>query len=166
MISRKKRRPTSPGSSSERQVRAHCRGAGRRPRTAAAGGVDVQGAARIPLGLLRLGPRRALSPGGTPGQDRGARQGGLHPGPRNLRGAAGPRRPDHSDDPEVASVSLDLVRNLMQENDLHACQPRAYKVTTISGAAPTPAIADHVKRDFTATAPGTRLVGDITYVRT
>ena len=72
----------------------------------------------------------------------------------------------HSDDPEVASVSLDLVRNLMQENDLHACQPRAYKVTTISGAAPTPAIADHVKRDFTATAPGTRLVGDITYVRT
>src|SRR5664280_2086404 len=48
---------------------------------------------------------------------------------------------------------------------VHACQPRAYKVTTISGAAPTPAIADHVKRDFTATAPGTRLVGDITYVR-
>src|SRR5674476_1389790 len=54
----------------------------------------------------------------------------------------------------------------MQENDLHACQPRAYKVTTISGAAPTPAIADHVKRDFTSTVPGTRLVGDITYVRT
>jgi hypothetical protein len=51
----------------------------------------------------------------------------------------------------------------MQENDLHACQPRAYKVTTVSGAAPTPAIADHVKRDFTASAPGTRLVGDITY---
>jgi putative transposase len=72
----------------------------------------------------------------------------------------------HSDDPEVASVSLDLVRKLMQENDLHACQPRAYKVTTISGAAPTPAIADHVKRDFAATAPGTRLVGDITYVAT
>ena len=85
------------------------------------------------------------------------------------RGTYGVRRVHavlaHSDDPEVASVSLDLVRNLMQENDLHACQPRAYKVTTISGAAPTPAIADHVKRDFTATAPGTRLVGDITYVR-
>ena len=40
------------------------------------------------------------------------------------------------------------------------------KVTTISGQAPTPAIADHVKRDFTAAAPGTRLVGDVTYVRT
>ena len=51
-------------------------------------------------------------------------------------------------------MSLDLVRNLMQENDLHACQPRAYKVTTVSGAAPTPAIADHVKRDFTASGPG------------
>jgi putative transposase len=85
------------------------------------------------------------------------------------RGTYGVRRVHavltHSDDPEVASVSLDLVRNLMQENDLHACQPRAYKVTTISGQAPTPAIADHVKRDFTASAPGTRLVGDITYVR-
>ena len=51
-------------------------------------------------------------------------------------------------------MSLDLVRKLVQENDLHACQPRAYKVTTISGATPTPAIADHVKRDFTAAAPG------------
>ena len=86
------------------------------------------------------------------------------------RGTYGVRRVHavltHSDDPQVASVSLDLVRNLMQENDLQACQPRAYRVTTISGAAPTPAIADHVKRDFTATAPGTRLVGDITYVKT
>ena len=29
-----------------------------------------------------------------------------------------------------------------------------------------PSIVDHVKRDFTATAPGTKLVGDITYIRT
>jgi len=45
------------------------------------------------------------------------------------RGTYGVRRVHavltHSDDPEVSSVSLDLVRNLMQENDLHACQPRA-----------------------------------------
>ena len=66
----KKRRPTSPGSSSERQVRAHCRGAGRRPRTAAAGGVDVHGATRVPLGLLRLAPRAAFRPGGATGQAR------------------------------------------------------------------------------------------------
>ena len=71
-----------------------------------------------------------------------------------------------SDDPEVASASLDLVRTLMQENDLHACQPRAYRVTIVSGQAATPAIVDHLRRDFTATAPGTRLVGDITYIRT
>jgi putative transposase len=40
------------------------------------------------------------------------------------RGTYGVRRVHavltHSDDSEVASVSLDLVRNLMQENDLHA----------------------------------------------
>jgi len=63
------------------------------------------------------------------------------------RGTYGVRRVHavltHSEDPEVASVSPELVRKLMQENDLHACQPRAYKVTTISGQPETPAIADH-----------------------
>ena len=39
----------------------------------------------------------------------------------------------HSDDPAVASVRLDLVRKLMQENDLHARQPRASKVTRAPG---------------------------------
>ena len=83
------------------------------------------------------------------------------------RGTYGVRRVHavlaRSHDPEVSSVSLDLVRNLMQENDLHACQPRAYKVTTVQDEAGKHAIVDHVKRDFTATAPGTKLVGDITY---
>ena len=55
-----------------------------------------------------------------------------------------------SDDPPVAGASLWLVRKLVRENDLVACQPRDYKVTTIRG-------------DFTATAPGCKLVGDITY---
>ena len=83
------------------------------------------------------------------------------------RGTYGTRRGHavlaRSDDPEVASVSLDLVRTLMGENDLHACQPRAYKVTTVQDEAAKPSIVDHVKRDFTSTAPGTKLVGDITY---
>jgi len=86
------------------------------------------------------------------------------------RGTYGTRRVHavltRSDDPEVACVSLDLVRTLMQENDLHACQPRAYKVTTVQDEASKPTIVDQVKRDFTATAPGTKLVGDITYIRT
>ena len=83
------------------------------------------------------------------------------------RGTYGVRRVHavltHSDDPEVASVSLDLARTLMGENDLHACQPRAYRVTTVQDEASKPTIVDQVKRDFTATTPGTKLVGDITY---
>ena len=85
------------------------------------------------------------------------------------RGTYGVRRVHavlaRSHDPEVASVSLDLVRALMQENDLHACQPRAYRVTTVQDEDGQPGIVDRVERDFTATAPGTRLVGDITYIR-
>ena len=68
-------------------------------------------------------------------------------------------------DPEVASVSPRLVRSVMAELGLKACQPRAYKVTTqpdrdASGP------EDLVGRDFTADQPGTKLVGDITYIRT
>src|SRR5665811_2340415 len=40
------------------------------------------------------------------------------------------------------------------------------RVTTVQDEAAKPSIVDHVKRDFTATAPGTKLVGDITYIRT
>jgi putative transposase len=86
------------------------------------------------------------------------------------RGAYGARRVHavltHCDDPAIASVSLQLVRSIMRENDLVACQPRAYKVTTESDGDTEPAIADHLRRDFTAEAPGTKLVGDITYIRT
>lgn len=59
----------------------------------------------------------------------------------------------------------ELVRHIMVEAGLVACQPRPHKVTTIPGddvAAP----ADLCQRDFTATAPGTKLVGDITYIST
>ncbi len=47
------------------------------------------------------------------------------------RGAYGARRVHailtRSQDPEVASVGLDLVRDIMREHDLVACQPRAYR---------------------------------------
>lgn len=59
----------------------------------------------------------------------------------------------------------ELVRSIMVEQGLVACQPRPYKVTTTPGdeaAAP----ADLVGRDFSAVAPGTKLVGDITYIPT
>lgn len=86
------------------------------------------------------------------------------------RGAYGVRRVHamltRSDDAEVASASLRLVRAIMAAHGLRACQPRAYRVTTIRDPDAEPATADHLERDFTAPAPGTKLVGDITYIRT
>ncbi len=62
-------------------------------------------------------------------------------------------------------VSAHLVRRVMREQDLHGSQPRAYRVTTIQDpdAVPTP---DLLERNFKSSDPGTRLVGDITYIRT
>jgi transposase InsO family protein len=62
-------------------------------------------------------------------------------------------------------VSAELVRTLMRELGLVACQPRPYKTTTTPGEA-DPATPDLVARDFTADAPGDKLVGDITYIPT
>jgi putative transposase len=63
------------------------------------------------------------------------------------------------------ACSVGLIADLMRELGLAAVQPRAYKRTTLPGSAPTPA-PDLIGREFTATAPGRRLVGDITYLRT
>ncbi len=62
-------------------------------------------------------------------------------------------------------VDDETVRLIMRAEGLQACQPRPFRpVTTIAGdAGDTP---DLVERDFTATEPGTKLVGDITYVST
>lgn len=59
----------------------------------------------------------------------------------------------------------ELVRSIMIEQGLVACQPRPYKVTTTPDAE-AGAPADLVERDFTADEPGTKFVGDITYVPT
>jgi len=57
----------------------------------------------------------------------------------------------------------ELVRQLMRAADLRPKQRRAYKRTTVQDPAAEPA-PDLVRRDFTAAAPGRRLVGDITYI--
>jgi putative transposase len=59
----------------------------------------------------------------------------------------------------------ELVRALMRELGLVACQPRPWRLTTVPDpdAAATP---DLVQRDFTATTPGQKMVGDITYIKT
>jgi transposase InsO family protein len=86
------------------------------------------------------------------------------------RGAYGVRRVHavlgRCDDPEVASASLKLVRSVMAELGLAGCQPRAYKVTTRPDPDAPATPRDRVGRDFTADQPGTKLVGDITYIRT
>jgi putative transposase len=59
----------------------------------------------------------------------------------------------------------ELVRSIMVAEGLVAWQPRPYKVTTVAGA-DADALVDLCERDFTAAAPGTKLVGDITYIST
>jgi transposase InsO family protein len=62
-------------------------------------------------------------------------------------------------------ASPEFVRELMRELDLVSCQPRPYRPTTTSPGDPGP-IPDLVNRDFTASAPGQNMVGDITYIPT
>ena len=76
------------------------------------------------------------------------------------RGTYGARRVHavltRSDDPQVATAGLDLVRDIMRTEGLVACQPRAYRTTTVRDE-DTPPVTDHVGRDFTAPAPGCKL---------
>lgn len=60
----------------------------------------------------------------------------------------------------------ELVRDLMSELGLVACQPRPWRPTTTQAGDGAAAIPDLVGRDFTAEAPGRKLVGDITYLPT
>ena len=59
----------------------------------------------------------------------------------------------------------ELVRRLMRELGLVACQPRPWRPVTTEQGASGP-IPDLVNRDFTAGAPGAKMVGDITYIPT
>jgi putative transposase len=69
-------------------------------------------------------------------------------------------------------VSAPTVGAIMRENGLRAVRTRAWKKTTLQDPqARTAHIENHMldaqgKRDFASTVPGTRLVGDITYLRT
>jgi len=63
------------------------------------------------------------------------------------------------------ACSVGLVADLMREQGLRAVQPRAYRVTTVPGDDDAYPV-DLLDRDFTADVPGTKLVGDITYLAT
>lgn len=62
-------------------------------------------------------------------------------------------------------VGPELVRSLMRELGLEACQPRPWRPTTTVQGVSGP-IPDLVNRDFAASVPGQKMVGDITYVPT
>jgi putative transposase len=63
------------------------------------------------------------------------------------------------------AASPELVRALMRDLGLVPCQPQPWRpVTTLAGDAA--AVPDLVRRDFTAAAPGVKLVADITYIPT
>ena len=70
------------------------------------------------------------------------------------RGAYGCRRVAAQLNREGHDCSVGLVADLMRELGLRACQPRAYKRTTVPGKEPVIS-ADLIVRDFTAVAPGT-----------
>ena len=59
----------------------------------------------------------------------------------------------------------ELVRALMRALDLVACQPKPWR-HSLTESGPAGPIPDLVRRDFTAEAPGVKMVGDITYVPT
>jgi transposase InsO family protein len=63
------------------------------------------------------------------------------------------------------AASPELVRALMRDLGLVPCQPKPWRpTTTLAGDAAD--LPDLVRRDFTATAPGVKLVADITYIPT
>jgi len=64
-----------------------------------------------------------------------------------------------------AHAGLELVRALMRELGLVACQPRPWRPSTTKQGQAGP-IPDLVNRDFSAAVPGGKMVGDITYVPT
>ena len=62
-------------------------------------------------------------------------------------------------------AGAELVRKLMRQLGLVACQPRPWRPATTQQGQAGP-IPDLVRRDFTAEVPGAKMVGDITYIPT
>lgn len=69
------------------------------------------------------------------------------------------RRAGHACSPE-------LVRALVRELGLQPCQPRPWRHSLTDQDPAASPIPDLVNRDFTASAPGEKMVGDITYIPT
>jgi transposase InsO family protein len=59
--------------------------------------------------------------------------------------------------------SVELVRGLMRELGLVPCQPRPWRRSLTEADPAAGPIPDLLGRDFSADAPGEKMVGDITY---
>lgn len=62
--------------------------------------------------------------------------------------------------------SVELVRGFMRELGLVPCQPRPWRHSLTEADPAARPIPDLVNRDFSADAPGKKMVGDITYIPT
>ncbi|MGH3856011.1 MAG: IS3 family transposase, partial [Pseudonocardiaceae bacterium] len=60
----------------------------------------------------------------------------------------------------------ELVRGIMRDLDLVPCQPKPWRHGLTQADPAAGPIPDLVERDFTAAAPGEKMVGDITYIPT
>jgi putative transposase len=65
---------------------------------------------------------------------------------------------------EGEQCTPELVRSIMRELGLEPCQPRPWRLGLTEGIAHL--LPDLLGRDFTATKPGEKMVGDITYIPT
>jgi putative transposase len=63
-------------------------------------------------------------------------------------------------------ASPELVRAVMRNLGLEACQPRPWRHSLTAADDQPASIPDLVNRDFTADRPGVKMVGDITYIPT
>ena len=68
--------------------------------------------------------------------------------------------------PGACPPGPELVRSIMRDLGLEPCQSRPWRFSLTEGDGQEHAIPDLVNRDFTAAAPGEKMVGDITYVAT
>lgn len=82
------------------------------------------------------------------------------------KGIYGHRR-IHSDVTEDAKIQCckETVRDIMKDQGIQGKHKRAYVVTTDSNH-DNPIAPNRLKRDFSATAPNEKWLGDITYIRT
>ena len=70
----------------------------------------------------------------------------------------------HTENPHYVWELLDLPGLYVRSSGLVACQPRPFRLTTVPGdGAGAP---DLLNRDFTASVPGSKPVGDSTYTYT